>query len=52
MFMLYVPESDVRSGDELRIEIMEYHACFGQKNLPTTGTYYWKSLTLYMYPIM
>ena len=44
LFELYVPERDLRSGDDLLIKCIKCHTMFGQKNLAYRGVIYWNSL--------
>ena len=44
VFELYIPERDLRSGDELQIKLIKCNTMFGQKNLAYRGPLYWNAL--------
>ena len=46
LFVLYVPERTLRSGDELKVKMHFCRTAFGQKNITFRGSVYWNSLPL------
>ena len=46
MFVLYEPERELRSGDELQIVACKYNTCFGQRNIAYRGCKYWSMLPI------
>ena len=48
LFELYVPERDLRSGDDVLVKLIKCNTLFGQKNLAYRGPYYWNSLPVHI----
>ena len=44
MFVAYVPTRELRSGDQLLVDIPRCHTEFARKNIAVRGGYYWNAL--------